>query len=120
MHLSDCHYVIVGDWLKNSNFEKIHFQIDQSGHEVTPIDVLVNNPKKPVFLMLGAYEPTIRNIIWSEKTHILAVLVEGYHRQAVAGLGKHTPLVISSYDNKGPCGYFNVDPENFCTIKPSL
>ena len=67
--------------------------------------------------MLGAYEPTIRNIIWSEKTHILAVLVEGYHRQAVAGLEKHTPLVISSYDNKGPCGYFNVDPENFAPFK---
>src|SRR5207342_2739319 len=35
------------------------FQIDQSGHSATQIDVVVTSRDKPVALMLGAYEPTI-------------------------------------------------------------
>jgi hypothetical protein len=97
---------------------KISFQIDQSGHEGTRIDVAVNSPDKPVVLMLGAYEPTIWNIGWSKETKILAVLAGGYHRQAVAGLEKDTPLLISSYDNKGPCGYFYVTPDNLAPLNP--
>ena len=97
---------------------KISFQIDQSGHEGTRIDVAVNSPDKPVVLMLGAYEPTIWNIGWSKETRILAVLVGGYHRQAVAGLEKDTPLLVSSYDNKGPCGYFYVTPDNLAPLNP--
>jgi hypothetical protein len=52
---------------------KISFQIDQSGHEGTQIDVAVNSPDRPVVLMLGAYEPTVWNIGWSKETRILAV-----------------------------------------------
>ncbi|MDB5909036.1 MAG: hypothetical protein JWP34_3150 [Massilia sp.] len=83
-------------------------QIDQSGHQATQIDVAVNNPDKPVVLILGAYEPTIWNVGWSKETRILAVLVGGYHRQAIAGLDKSTPLLVSSRDEKGPCGYFSM------------
>lgn len=97
---------------------KIAFQIDQSGHEGTQIDVAVNSPGKPVVLMLGAYEPTIWNIGWSPQTQIAAVLVGGYHRQAVAGLEQGTPLLNSSYDNKGPCGYFYVTPDNLAPLNP--
>lgn len=91
---------------------KVAFQIDQSGHEGTQIDVAVNSPDKPVVLMLGAYEPTIWNIGRTPQTRIAAVLVGGYHRQAVAGLEQSTPLVNSTYDNKGPCGYFYVTSQN--------
>ena len=97
---------------------KIAFQIDQSGHEGTQIDVAVNSPKKPVVLMLGAYEPTIWNIGWSEGTNILAVLVSGYHRQVVSGLGKQTPLLISTYDNRGPCNYFYVTNDKLDSLNP--
>jgi len=97
---------------------KIAFQIDQSGHEGTQIDVAVNSPGKPVVLMLGAYEPTIWNIGWSQQTRIAAVLVGGYHRQAVAGLEPGTPLLNSSYDNKGPCGYFYVAADNLAPLNP--
>jgi len=97
---------------------KISFQIDQSGHDGTQIDVAVNSPNKPVVLMLGAYEPTIWNIGWSKGTTILAVLVSGYHRQAVAGLEKHVPQLNSSYDNRGPCGYFYVANENLSALNP--
>lgn len=85
---------------------KIAYQIDQSGNAGTQIDVAVNSPGKPVVLILGAYDPTIWNIGWTKNTTILAVLVSGYYRQVVAGLSAKTPLLISSYENKGPCGYF--------------
>jgi len=97
---------------------KTSFQIDQSGHEGTQIDVAVNSPKKPVVLMLGAYEPTIWNIGWSKGTKILAVLVSGYHRQAIAGLEKNVPQLNSSYDNRGSCGYFYMSKDNFSTPNP--
>lgn len=97
---------------------KISFQIDASGHEGTQIDVAVNSPGKPVVLMLGAYEPTIWNIGWSKGTTILAVLVSGYHRQAVAGLEKHVPRLNSSHDNQGPCGYFYVTGDTLSALNP--
>lgn len=87
---------------------KIEFQIDQSGHEGTQIDVAVNSPNKPVVLMLGAYEPTIWNIGWSKGTKVLAVYASGYHRQVIAGLSNKVPVLISTYENRGPCGYFYV------------
>lgn len=69
--------------------------------------------------MLGAYEPTVWNIGWSPGTRIAAVLVSGYHRQAVAGLDKGVPPLNSSYDNKGPCGYFYVgDNEQLARLNP--
>ncbi len=80
-------------------------QIDQSGHQATQFDVIVNSPDKPVALLLGAYEPSIWNIGWTQGTRILAVVASGYHRQAVAGLPKSTPILISTYDNRGVCGY---------------
>jgi hypothetical protein len=96
----------------------ISYQIDQSGHQGTQIDIVVHSPDKPVALMLGAYEPTIWNVGWSKETRILAVLVGGYHRQAVAGLDKSIPLLISSYDNKGPCGYFYITPDDLAPLNP--
>jgi hypothetical protein len=97
---------------------KTTYQIDQSGHEATQIDVAVNSPDKPVVLILGAYEPTIWNIGWTKNTKILAVLASGYHRQVVAGLSTKTPLLISSYDNKGPCGYFYITEEKLGALNP--
>lgn len=89
---------------------KLNFQIDQSGHEAVQVDVVVNNTKKPVVLMLGAYYATIWNIHWSPKTKILAVFAGGMHRQAVAGLENDTPVFINIpglLDTPGlPCGAF--------------
>ena len=93
-------------------------QIDQSGHEATRIDVAVNSTDKPVVLILGAYEPTIWNIGWSSGTQIVGVYVSGYHRQAVMGLPRGTPMLNSSYDNRGPCGYFYVESDSPDALKP--
>jgi hypothetical protein len=67
--------------------------------------------------MLGAYEPTIWNIVWTPGTRIVAVLASGYHRQIIAGLKGDVPSIISSYDNHGACGYFYVG-ERQASINP--
>lgn len=97
---------------------ELNFQIDQSGHTATQFDVAVNYPNQPVVLMLGSYEPAIWNIGWASQTRILAVMVSGYHRQAVAGLPSSTPLIVSTYDNKGACGNFYVDPKRLENLNP--
>lgn len=98
--------------------KKIDFQIDQSGNQAGQIDVAVNSPNKPVVLMLGAYDPTIWNIGWTKGTTILAVFASGYHRQVIAGLPKQTPRLVSTYDNKGVCGYFYIKEEGSNALNP--
>jgi uncharacterized membrane protein len=88
---------------------KLDFQIDQSGHEATRFDVFVNEPGKKVVLALGAYEPSVWNIRWSQGTVVAGVFVSGYHRQALAGLGSEVPVLNASYDNRSSCGYFYLD-----------
>lgn len=94
------------------------FQIDQSGHEATRMDVAVNQPDVPVVLMLGSYEPTVWNIDWTPGTQILAVLVSGYHRQAITGLPASVPVRVSTYEDKGACGYFYVAAKNAGKLNP--
>ncbi|MDY0361884.1 MAG: lysozyme inhibitor LprI family protein [Desulforegulaceae bacterium] len=98
--------------------KKLDRQIDQSGHQATQFEVIVNSPDKPVALILGAYEPSIWNIAWTQGTQISAVAATGYHRQAVAGLPNDVPVLISSYDNRGPCGYLYVSEKNLKKINP--
>jgi len=94
------------------NGRAIGYQIDQSGEEAAQVDIAANSPNKPFVLILSAHGPTIWNISWSDGTKILAVLAGGYHRQAVAGLDKRIPLLISTHDNKGPCGYALAGSDN--------
>lgn len=97
---------------------ELNFQIDRSGHQATQFDVAVNSPKQPVALMLGAYEPTIWTVSWTEGTDIVAVLVSGYHKQVITGLKRDTPILNSSYDNRGACGYFYVNREQNIQLNP--
>lgn len=92
----------------NYSGRPLHWQIDQSGHQATRMDIRVHRPDKPVMLLLGAYEPTVWNVAWSPGTRIAGVLASGYHRQAIAGLEPGVPVLVSSYDNRHPCGYFYV------------
>ena len=94
------------------------FQIDQSGHAARQFDVAVNSPNQPVALILASYEPTIWNMGWSKGTKIVAVLVSGYHRQVITGLEKKTSVLISTYDNRGPCGYFYIRNSRNTALNP--
>ncbi len=98
--------------------KKTDFQIDQSGHQATQFDIDVNSPKKPVVLILSAYEPSVWNIRTTKGTRVSAVLATGYHRQAVAGLPGKTPMLESTFDNKGPCGYFYMDETRIGELNP--
>jgi hypothetical protein len=97
---------------------KLGMQIDQSGNGAGRIDVGVNRPGEAVALMLGSYDPTVWHIGWTSGTRIVAVLVGGYHKQVVTGLPKGVPLIVSTYDNKGPCGYFYVTADKAPTLNP--
>lgn len=68
--------------------------------------------------MLGAYEPSIWNIRTTKGTRISAVLATGYHRQAVAGLPDNTPVLISTLENNGPCGYLYIDERKIAELNP--
>jgi len=94
------------------------FQLDQSGSQATRFDVDVNSPARPVVLMLGASQPSVWSIRWTPGTRILAAVVSGYHRQEVAGLPNKVPRLISTFDNKGPCGYFYVGEDGLERINP--
>lgn len=97
---------------------KTGWQMDQSGHEATQMEVVVNMPGTPVALMLGSHEPTIWNLSWTKGTHIVAVLVSGYYRQALAGIDDHIPVLNSTYANNGACGYFYLTAEKMDRLAP--
>lgn len=80
-------------------------QIDGTGEEASRVDVAVNSPDAPVVLMLFGRTPTIWNIGWSLGTHIMAVYTSGYGRQLVSGIHTNIPMLISTAENRGPCGY---------------
>lgn len=72
------------------------------------IEVAVNSPDRPVLLLLGAYNPTIWHIGWTEGTQIAAVAAVGYYRQALVGLPEET--LVLSRQSGDPCPYFT-DPD---------
>lgn len=94
---------------------RIDFQIDEEG-QASQFDVKVH-ADKPVALLLGAYSPTIWNILRTQDTRVVAVFASGYHRQVVAGLPKGTPVITSYFrQNNGDsstCGsqYITADSE---------
>ena len=96
----------------------LDYQIDQSGNSAGMMDVTVHNPAQPVVLMLGAYDPTVWRLYRSSGTRVLAVLLTGYHRQAMVGLPAGTPTLISYYDNNGACGWHYVDADNLKPLNP--
>lgn len=98
--------------------KRLNFPIDDSGNQAGRFDVAVNHPQQPVVLMLGGYDPAVWHVGWTPGTRIVAVLVGGYHAQFVTGLPKDVPVLVSTYDNRGPCGYFYVSAENARTLNP--
>jgi len=97
---------------------KTNVQIDQSGHRTTKFDVAVNSPDAPVALILGAYEPSVWNIKWTQNTKIAAVYATGYHRQIVTGLPKNIPVITSSHGEKPNCGYLYIESKTLNKINP--
>jgi Ca2+-binding EF-hand superfamily protein len=85
----------------------LDIQIDDSGEAAWEMDVVVNEPDKPVALVLLGYQPTIWNISYTPKTKIVAVVTGGYYRPIVSGLPQSVPSLISYVNGfSEPCGSF--------------
>ena len=82
--------------------KKLDIVIDDSGHQATQMDVLVNETQKPVALILAAYEPTVWQVKWTRSTKIIAVFVSGYYEQRVSGLPDNIPVIINNNGYKCP------------------
>ena len=78
-------------------------QLDSSGHETKSIEVIVNRPEENVVVVLMAYDPVLWSIKRTADTNIVAVLVGGYHAQAVLGIERSIPLIITTYKGRKDC-----------------
>lgn len=100
----NCAVYAVGTYAGTTKLDGV--DLDRSGHQVTQAEVVVNVPDRPVVLVLTAYDPTVWRVGWTAKTRLVGVVVSGYHGQALIGIDKQTPRVISSYRKKGSFDYF--------------
>jgi hypothetical protein len=87
-------------------FKQLDVPIGKFGMMPQQADVVVNNPKKPVVLVLMAYDPTVWNVKYTPDAQIVGVVLAGYHQQALLGIAKSVPRVSAIYDERGPCRYF--------------
>jgi hypothetical protein len=89
-----------------SGTRKLDIQLGKSGHQVTQVEVVVNQEERPVVLVLTAYDPVVWRVGRTPQTTIAAVLVSGYHPQALLGIEKTIPFAISTGEDRGPFPYF--------------
>jgi hypothetical protein len=89
----------VGSYAGTSSLGAV-IELDNSGHDVKKLDVLVNLPGKAVVLVMTAYDPVVWNVAWTPGTRIVGAMVSGYHGQAVLGIPKSVPLYLSTYEQR--------------------
>lgn len=80
--------------LRDSNYSLLSSEVD-----------VVIDSSGPVAVMLIGYAPTVWNIKPSKQTQLLAIFVNGAHRQWVQGVDIHVPTFISTADGDGACGW---------------
>ena len=77
-----------------------------SGKKATLFEIIVNEPRTPVALILGAYESSIWDVKTTPETNIVAIIAGGYYKQAVSGIEETVPVIYSSYKNHDACDWF--------------
>lgn len=83
------------------------FALGESTHDTGVIAVGGNSFGAPLVLVLSAYDPVVWDLRNFPTSRLRAVLVYGYHNQAVAGLPAGVPLRVVSHDDRasiGSCG----------------
>lgn len=70
------------------------FALGESKHDTGAIAVGADSSGPPLVLILSAYDPVVWDLRAVPADRLRAVLVYGYHDQAVAGLSSETPLRI--------------------------
>lgn len=85
-----------------SGGRKLDLQMDSTGFVATQFDVKVH-ADRPVALLLGAHEPTIWSLSWTEGSRIAAVYVNGHGHQVLTGIPQGTPAIVGSEQTPGSC-----------------
>lgn len=94
------------------------YRIGEKGDNASIFRVIVNSPNKPVALILGSYDASIWDILWTDKTFIKAVYVMGHDEQAISGLPKTVPISISTINKKYDCGNFPIQEKELNRVNP--
>ena len=82
------------------------FQLGESGHTTTEIDVVVDRTPAPVILVLSAYDPVAWKVGYTSRSSIAGVLVSGHHTQALTGIPRATPHRVHSSEQSRGCEPF--------------
>lgn len=91
---------------------------DQSNQAATEFEVLVHQPGASVVLMLGAHDPTVWRVKWTEGTRIVGLLLGGYFNQLVFGLPAGIPTERRIFKEGGDCPYFYVSDSELPKLNP--
>lgn len=78
-------------------------QLDTSGHETKSVEVIVNRPNENVVVVLMANEPVLWKIKRTPDSKIVGVIVGGHLSQAVIGIDRSVPLLISTNRGRKDC-----------------
>jgi uncharacterized protein YecT (DUF1311 family) len=78
----------------------------ESGNETKVIEVIVNEPDENVVVVLMAYDPVVWQLKRTRKSRIAAVIVGGYHAQAVLGIERSVPLLFATHQGRKDCGQY--------------
>ncbi len=84
--------------LYNGGGKKMKARLDRIGNQTREVRVVVNNPMKKTVLDLFAYDPVVWSVSRTPRSEIVGIVVNGYHGQAVLGVGNNTPIMISTYE----------------------
>lgn len=75
-------------------------RLESSGHETRAAEVVLNRPGEDVVLVLMAYDPVLWTLRRTPETRLAAVIVGGYHTQAVLGVESELPLAITTHTGR--------------------
>jgi hypothetical protein len=87
--------------------KELDIQLGSSGHMVTEIEVVVNETDDPVVLVLTAYDPVVWKVGTTPGADLAAVLVSGYHSQALLGIPHDLPHRVISGEQSLGCKPFS-------------
>lgn len=80
--------------------KELDFQIKGSNQPASLMEIRVNSPDEPVYLLLGSANPTIWRFSWTKGSQIAAVYIDSRHKQIISGLPDDVPLLINNREEQ--------------------
>lgn len=88
--------------------EQTDYQFKNSLERVGRYQLFINEPTKPVALVLGSYESSIWDIKYTRQTDIKYLIVTGYYQQAVIGVDENTKIINTAGHGNYKCGLLDI------------